>query len=189
MTSLCVAGASLAAQSVTSPALRGVVFDRLASAPLAAAFVALDAGAQTTSTDSRGRFTFSRLADGRHDLVVDHASLGSLGIGGLRREFTSSDALDSVSLSVPSLATLMSVTCGATTSDSTIGLIHGRVQNALTLAPATGSRVVVSWIEVTAGEDKESSATSASGRSKGRTSRWTSRWSARMRRAASAFLR
>src|SRR5437868_1769533 len=73
---------------VVSGPVRGVVFDSVRGRPLRDAFVSINGGTQSTTTDERGRFRFDSVSGGVRTFTVQHASLDSLGFSGLTKRAT-----------------------------------------------------------------------------------------------------
>ena len=151
--------ARLAAAQVTDttragPGTRvsGVVYDSIAQAPLAGAIVQLVAAddpasfSRTTSSDSRGRFAFDGVPDGRYTLGFFHPMLDSLGIESPERDVVVRDGRSvQADLAIPSAERLQVAICGAGTLN---GVVIGYVRDALSRAPVAGATVSVTWVEL-----------------------------------------
>lgn len=125
-------------------ALAGVVLDSTAAgppAPLAGAEVVIQGTRHRALTDARGRFRLDDLPEGAYRLRFRHPRLAELGIERPQAVLASArlGEVSSVTLGVPSRATLAIARCGVQGgppgSDGPI--IHGRVRDA-----ATGSTIV-----------------------------------------------
>lgn len=159
---LCCAAPGRAQQVVPRAAharLSGVVFDSVASEPLASATVQLvptrDASrARSIQSGSDGRFVFDSVEAGEYILGFYHARLDSLGLEPPMGKvmLAAGDSAD-VPLAVVSSATVVRSTCGAATLADSLGLMVGRVRSAIDGSPRAHAHVMATWSEVTLGAE------------------------------------
>lgn len=130
----------------------GVVYDSIAQAPLAGAMVQLVAAdspasfSRTTSSDSRGRFAFDAVPDGRYALGFIHPMLDSLGIEPPQRDVVvRGERSVRADLAIPSAERLQLAICGPGALN---GVVIGYARDALSRAPVAGVTVSVTWVEL-----------------------------------------
>ena len=131
----------LAAQADT---VRGVVYDSLAAAPLAGAFVTAEGGAASAVTDSLGRFTL--MADARiASVVVYHDVLDRLGLGALLAR-RSGERAWAPRVATPSIETVWQRLCGTRRPSNGLGgIVIGSTRFADDTTRVGGARVVIEW--------------------------------------------
>lgn len=140
--------------------ISGVVFDSVARAPLASAWVQLvasdsaGAAARTAISDSTGHYAFDDLPEGRYRLGFFHALLDSLGVNvPLREVAVRRGRATRADLAVPSGATLRAIICGVRSPrDSGLvvsgATVIGVVREARGGAPAANATVSGEWLEM-----------------------------------------
>jgi len=127
--------------------LSGVVFDSTRGRPLAGARVSLAGTADSTRTDSAGRFTLPRLSEGVYALAFDHPRLDSL-------HFVPDAALVTIvppqdiqrDLAIPSFASILAAPCHAA-EGSAVGAAVGRITDRTAGEPLSGVPLIASWEE------------------------------------------
>lgn len=131
----------LAAQADT---VRGVVYDSLAAAPLAGAFVTAEGGTASAVTDSLGRFTL--MADARiASVVVYHDVLDRLGLGALLARRAGERAW-APRVATPSSETVWQRLCGTRRPSNGLGgIVIGSTRFADDTTRVGGARVVIEW--------------------------------------------
>src|SRR5258708_26201130 len=140
---------------VPGAAVKGVVRDSIAGAPLAGAIVQLVAADNrmsfglTTISDSLGRFTLNDVPHGRYTIGFFHPMLDSLGIEPPLRD-VHIDGTQPVraDLGIPSPARLRAAICGRQSAPNSSALVVGTVRDARDGAPATGVSVTGEWLEL-----------------------------------------
>jgi hypothetical protein len=144
----------------TGARLSGIVFDSIAHAPLAGAWVQLAPAdgqvpaARTAMTDSLGRFAFDDVPEGRYALGFFHAVLDSLGVEPpVHTIVVRGRRAVRADLGVPSGATLGAVICGQRSSrDSGVvvsgAVVVGVVRDVRARAPVAGATVSGEWLEI-----------------------------------------
>ncbi|MEO7456569.1 MAG: carboxypeptidase-like regulatory domain-containing protein, partial [Gemmatimonadaceae bacterium] len=148
---------SVAAQA-PARAVRGIVFDSVAGAPLAGAIiqVALTDTVRGPSerrlfsgiSDSAGHYMVSGLVPGHYVIGFQHDALLALGIESPLRAFeVSADGISSMDLATPSVAVLRAARCGKG-DPSRPGMLYGSVSDARNGARPDGGVVTVNWTEV-----------------------------------------
>jgi hypothetical protein len=143
-----------AAQQPTA-SIRGAVADSIRHGPLAGATVvaspmggsgATDVRDYTGTTDAHGKFSLVALPPGRYVLTVEHPWLDSTGLGVPAKNIDLTQQRSAtVSLAVPSGATIRSVLCSGAARDTSTGLVAGYVWDARSGGPVAGARVVFAW--------------------------------------------
>jgi TonB-dependent Receptor Plug Domain len=154
-----VAQTPASARSAPVATVTGIVYDSVGRAPLVGAMVQL-AGSDTQSdvartaiSDSLGRFRLDSVPNGRFMIGFFHPMLDSLGIEApLREVFVARNQPARSDLFIPSPAKLRAAICGARGTSKEVadsgGVILGVVRNAHDGAVAPGSKVTVTWSEV-----------------------------------------
>jgi hypothetical protein len=133
--------------------VRGVVFDSLAGAPLAAATVQIapaDAPerVRTTFADSLGRYAFDTLPAGRWVAVFYHAGVEVLGVELPPRVVeVRSGGVTTLALGVDGGATLHRALCPSSRPDST-GAVLGVAHDGEESRPLDGATVTIAWDEI-----------------------------------------
>jgi len=139
--------------------LSGIVFDSLARAPLAGAWVQLVAAegasrpARTVASDALGQFTIADVPDGRYTLGFFHPMIDSLGIEPPLRDVTvTRQRAAHADLAIPSGPTIAAAICGVRAGkDSGVvvqgGTVIGVVRDVPDGAPAAGAKVTGEWLE------------------------------------------
>ncbi len=151
MVAQLAAGRTAAAQRGAPLPVRGVVFDSLRGKPLANAFVTIAGKAQTSATDSRGRFRFDSVAPGTYMVTAQHPVLDSIGLSGLTAKATVVDGGREVELAVPSFETLWRLSCnGRAPRDS--GIVFGSIRSAASGVPVHNATVELSWTDLALGK-------------------------------------
>lgn len=125
--------------------IRGVVFDSLRNAPVAAAEVSLDGGSRVTTTDARGRFAFGDVTPGTHRVAYDGPRLDSLGITPVEVtvDVVNRRARD-VLLAIPGPLAFQRVFCDGPLESG--GILRGVITDAQG-TPAVGAEVAARWDE------------------------------------------
>ncbi|MEO7455817.1 MAG: carboxypeptidase-like regulatory domain-containing protein [Gemmatimonadaceae bacterium] len=153
-----VVAASASAQT-SAHAVRGIVFDSVANAPLAGAIVQVATRDATpggtaerrlfsTRTDSTGHYVVTGLNAGQYVIGFQHEALNALGVEAPLRGFEiSTESVVSVDLATPSPAVLRAVRCG-TGDPMRPGMLSGYVTDARTGALPGGGSVEVQWTEL-----------------------------------------
>jgi hypothetical protein len=139
-------------------AVRGVVYDSLAKAPLKGALVQL-VGSEPSSTFGRtvvsnalGQFELLDVPAGSYTLGFHHDMLDSLGMQPIARAITLGDQPQSdAALFIPSVTVLREAVCGRGGSAELGGFVIGRVRNARDGEPLPGVQVLAEWMEYTIG--------------------------------------
>lgn len=133
-------------RSQSNVRVAGVVYDSVAEMPLRGATISLDAN--TTTSDTAGRFTLTNVGVGPQTLVVSHPALSAFGSLALERQIEVG-ADTTVLLATPSLKTLWLRIC----SDSSVkvsvrerGILQGVVHDN-SGAPVNGARVQMYWTQ------------------------------------------
>src|ERR1041385_8035094 len=152
LASAAAAWCSAAAQP--SHSVSGIVFDSVASRPLAEAIVQvvqLDSAAHFTThawwgtTDAKGRFKVAGLPAGRFALGFQHGALAALGLESpLRVVSFAGDTDVTVDLAIPSGAVVRAQNCG-TPHD---GMLVGYVRDATTGGSLDSATVDLHWLEI-----------------------------------------
>ena len=152
LVALALAGAPAAAAAAQAT-VHGTVYDSLAHAPLAGATVQLvsssdeHVAAQSTTSDSLGRFAFRDVSAGRYLVGFLHPLLDSLGIDAPVRGFEVVDARDvRIDLAIPSTTQVRRAVCGPS-ADSSDGLLIGSVRGARDDRAVAHAAVVARWRE------------------------------------------
>jgi hypothetical protein len=130
-----------------SATLRGVAFDSVAMKPLSAAFVSLG-GAQSTFSDSLGRFQFADVATGTHLIEMTHARLDSMGLPGVSLRIRVDADRAPITIAIPSFATLWRAACGDRMAPDDSGFVYGTIRRAVDGGAAPGAVVEVSWVDL-----------------------------------------
>lgn len=137
--------------------LRGVVYDSLAGAPLAAATVQLAAAAgereviASARSGEDGSFAMAGVPPGRYRIGFLHPVLDSLGLDVPARELVVAGADEQrVDLAVPSARRVRTALCGGS-AQTPPAVQVGVVRRALDLAPVEGAVVDAGWSEYTIG--------------------------------------
>lgn len=139
--------------------ISGVVFDSLASRPLAGALVQLVPAQEATRawsahTGANGAFSFDSVEAGTYLLGFYHALLDSLGVTPpLSRIEVRAGRDVRVPLAIPSGPTLRVAFCGRRALTDTLGLLIGYVRSATDGMPRARSSVRVQWSELVIGAD------------------------------------
>ena len=151
---LSLAPRAAGAQQPSAPAaigaVRGVVWDSLAAAPLAGARVWTGDGARAALTDSAGRFVLDSVPAGTAPtlLMAEHPQADSVGLATLlgRVRVVGGDTAEAV-IAIPAFATLRAAACAglAAAGDDEEGILFGTVRDAASGAPLPGARVSVTW--------------------------------------------
>ena len=152
--SLPAQGAAAAARR-PSATITGVVFDSLASGPLAGANVQLvrdgapgERALFETTTDSRGRFSITNVMPGSYAAGFFHPRLEAMGLDAPVVHVTleaqrSTDLL----LAIPALPALARALCHLPVASDSATLWVGTVRDAITRAPRAHGDVSVQWME------------------------------------------
>lgn len=156
--SLAVAGSTVAPDAAATPhrpagrdlpvadTVRGVVFDSLAGAPLAQAFVFAEPAGISVPTDSLGRFTVVSEAPIQR-LTVYHEALDDIGLGAIvvARPADATRWTD-VTVATPSLATIWRTVCRADVpGDENRGVLVGSVRLADDRTRVSGAGITAQW--------------------------------------------
>jgi hypothetical protein len=147
--------ARLANAQTPGATVNGVVYDSIASTPLAAATVQLVAAdnpsrfSRSAAADSLGRFTFDSVPDGRYMLGFFHPMLDSLGLEPTLRS-VSIDGHRSVraDLSIPSAARFRAAICSPGSTPDAATVLVGTVRDAKDGAPIAKASVTGEWFEL-----------------------------------------
>jgi hypothetical protein len=126
--------------------IAGTVYDSLnARAPLANATVVLVERMRTTTTDSKGRFQFDTVPDGRYTVGFKHAALDSLG---MQMPAVAVEVKDgrraTVKLSTPGRAATYKRFCPGAYEDET-GFVIGRARDVDDQSPLADATVTADW--------------------------------------------
>lgn len=126
--------------------VRGVVFDSLAGAPLAQAFVLAEPAGVSVPTDSLGRFTVVSDAPVQR-LTVYHEALDEIGLGAIVLSRPTDGARwTDVTVATPSLATIWRTVCRADVpSDENRGVLVGSVRLADDRTRVSGAGITAQW--------------------------------------------
>jgi hypothetical protein len=138
------AAASAHAQELVS--VRGVAFDSLRNAPLSGAFIAIAGSSRSAVTDARGRFRIDSLSTGTYTFAMQHDVLDSIGFSGRSVRVAVGATTQSVTLAVPSFATLWRGLCGGPPPKDS-GIVYGSVRD-LSDKLVPGASVGVTWQHV-----------------------------------------
>lgn len=154
-----VAGLHLAVSAIASPVaaqqsparvtVTGLAFDSLRGVPIANAFVTITERSRSTTSDSKGKFTFDTLPPGTYTFAMQHAVFDSLGLSGATTRATVTDGKALVTLALPSFATFWRAVCGGIpvpVKDS--GLVYGTVREARKQQIVPQATVQVSWLDI-----------------------------------------
>lgn len=156
---LLLAAVALPARILSAQAaLRGVVFDSLAKAPLKGALVQL-VGSEPASTFGRtvvsnalGQFELLDVPAGAYTLGFHHPMLDSLGMEPIARAVTiGAERQREANLAIPSADVLRAAICGRGGSAELGGFVIGRVRDARDGEPLPGVQVMAEWMEYTIG--------------------------------------
>lgn len=140
-------GATTGSAAVT---LHGIAYDSLRGEPLRDAFIAIVGRAQSTATDSHGRFEFDGVPPGTYTFTMQHAVLDSLGLSGVSTRSTITDGRDEIRIAIPSFATFWRNACGAGRAPKDTGFVYGIIKDASTDAPVANATIEVTWVDLTA---------------------------------------
>jgi len=148
-TALAVGAAGVRAQADTATrlgAVRGVVYDSMAQAPLADAAVFLWNTPHRAVTDADGAFLIDDVPSGEYTLLFYHARLGEMGISaGPRAVFVPpSDTVD-VELATPSTFTMMVTPCMLEDVGPGTGSVAGWVGDGASGMSLPGAHVLLTW--------------------------------------------
>jgi hypothetical protein len=137
-----------AAQAQGTLTLRGFAYDSVASRPLAGAMITLNS-VRSAFSDERGAFAFDSVAAGTHTLDMTHAVLDSMGLPGVAARIQFADAQATVTLAVPSFATLWRAACGARPAPADSGFVYGSVRSARDGSDVSRAGIELSWSDLT----------------------------------------
>src|SRR5687767_9935053 len=132
--------------------LTGVVVDSVRGGPLSGAAVRVEGTQRFAFTDSLGRYVVAGVPEGRHAVELFHELLDTLGV----RVYTppmdfSAGVTVTLSLGVPSPATIIRAKCQSSASDA--GAIFGVVLGADSEEPLADVEVSVAWTELRISRD------------------------------------
>jgi hypothetical protein len=139
------AGVARAQSPVT---LHGVAYDSLRRVPLRDAFITLAGSSRAATSDSLGRFHFDSVRPGNYLLTMQHEALDSVGLHGASVRAVVKDGQDTVTISVPSFASLWQAACLGTKPPSDSGLLFGTIRRTGGAQPAAGATIEASWVDV-----------------------------------------
>ena len=154
-----------AAQRDTAPAtaaappapvgrLVGVLSDSIRVGPLAGATVLVGTTGRGALSDADGRFVVDSVPPGEHQVMVAHPMLDSLYISLTTPPVRIlADSVTTLTMAIPSIATLMGSECSPATMRLGPAVFFGRVLDADTREPAPGVRVSLVWTQIDAGTD------------------------------------
>ncbi len=143
--------------------VRGVVYDSVASAPLAGAVVQaalVDAGPDArsdstprvfwTRTDSMGRFQLAGLPLGRFAIGFQHEALNALGLESPLNAFVlGTDSGVALNLAIPGGPSVRAQRCGVPApARRNDGMLAGYITDARQASTLAGAVVRVSWLEI-----------------------------------------
>ncbi|HWJ22512.1 MAG TPA: carboxypeptidase regulatory-like domain-containing protein [Gemmatimonadaceae bacterium] len=132
----------------------GVVEDSIHLTPLVGATVRVGATKRSATSDRGGRFTVDSVPPGDYDVVVSHPMLDSLYLAiAPARVHVVADSEAMVDIATPSLATLLGGDCPPATARLGPATFAGRVLDADSKEPAPNVRVVLVWMQLSAGSD------------------------------------
>ena len=151
---LSLASAAAGAQQPSAPAatgaIRGVVWDSLAAAPLGGARVWTADGGRAALSDSAGRFVLDSVPAGAAPtlLMAEHPRADSVGLATLlARVRVVAGETTEAAIAIPAFATLRAAACAGLVAaeDEEGGILFGTVREARGGAPLPGARVSVTW--------------------------------------------
>ncbi|MES2176585.1 MAG: carboxypeptidase regulatory-like domain-containing protein [Gemmatimonadota bacterium] len=143
---LAVGGEVVAQTPNVIPRIRGLAFDSLRGQPLANAFVAIAGGPWSTTSDARGRFELEMVPGGAQSIILQHATLDTLGFSGLTTRVLLTDGAE-VRVGTPSFATLWRRACGDRPAPTDSGFVYGTVYDAAGSKPIAGAGISLVWYD------------------------------------------
>ncbi len=127
--------------------LRGVAYDSVARRPLPGALVTLD-GIRSTFSDEGGAFAFDSVESGDRLLEMTHAVLDSMGLPGVAMRLRVAAGGASVTIAVPSFATLWRAACGERPAPADSGFVYGAVRSGLDGREVPSAGVELTWSDI-----------------------------------------
>jgi len=150
------AAGSMGAQNVEAPAgtIEGIVYDSLLTrGPLRGATVYVIGTTLVATTDSRGRFAISGVADGAHTLTFSHPVFDAAGVQAPQVGVSVAGSSKArLTIATPKGATLVNASCPGPRAEQT-GLLIGVVRDVENGQPLPKARVVSRWFEITIGNE------------------------------------
>lgn len=139
--------------AVSGAVVTGTIYDSVAHAPLADAWVQmrLEVGSPrvfSAATDSAGVYRIENVPSGRYIATFFHPVLESLGILPINWRVEVGDSVTRKNFAVPSGQTVWAATCPAPSANDSTGLVIGHVHDADSGVPLRGSVVSASWREL-----------------------------------------
>lgn len=170
---IALAQSSVQLPTVRYGSIRGVAFDSLLLQPMVGVSVQLVGHSESTKTDDRGRFSFSRVPAGAQQVSLSSADLDSLGFGTIGKLVNVLEGKTaSVIVSPLSLRSIWTRSCYAgNTFGTDSGVVWGRVQDAATGKAPVNAAVTFNWYDLRPGtlpglmirESQHTTATNADG--------------------------
>jgi len=144
------------AQTAAGRTVRGMIYDSLSRAPLAAAQVILldrsdsSVAPKAATTDAAGHFEFAGVPGGVYLIGFQHPLLDSLGISAAPRQLQLAATGDAVNvpLAVPSARTVHDAFCPRRAATDSTSAVIGHLGDASTRGVIGGGVVDASWIEI-----------------------------------------
>lgn len=132
-------------------AIRGIVFDSIASRPIAGAVVQVAASNPsrlpwTATTDSAGMYHIEGLPAGRYTVGFYHDVLMALGLESSTRGVElAGDSVVTADLALPSIGAVVALRCGTRASRTDRGMLVGVMRGASSNAAVAGAELRISW--------------------------------------------
>jgi len=127
--------------------VRGIAYDSVRNAPLAAALVVIGGSDRSAITDDRGRFRFDSVMPGTYRLEMQHAVLDTMGLSGISRSVRIVDGREEIRLAVPSFGSLWTAACG-TQPPKDSGFVFGSIRDATSGASVSDAIVDLAWLDL-----------------------------------------
>ena len=132
--------------SAEGATLTGIVFDSTRMAPLLGARVVLAGTRYVAISSGGGRFRMDGIPEGTYEIVFSHPDMPAWGVlPGISRVMLSRAAINTVSLTVPPLARLLTVLCPGSDTATARGIAAGIVRVDGNGPPIAGANVRITW--------------------------------------------
>ena len=127
----------------------GMVLDSLNGGYLTGADIVIGGAKAVLVTDSLGKFRIDTLPPGTYQVGVFHPLLDTLGVSLATQPFhIGADSSSSVTLSVPSAATIIRARCAVRPRAKGTSAVIGHVYDPETLQAVAGAEVSIAWSEI-----------------------------------------